>query len=234
MDQQHFTNVINNAIVSRNAVTSVDRNRIYEAARNSVRRQPSHTAAMLSALEAAISSIEATFVRPAPSTLRRKGGPLVAAVALLAVGAVSGAAFARFSFSPKLNDARLEKFETLIHAYDDQVVQVPIALDFLREVIDAIVERQRSNRASLDAISNDLTPLAKFDPDLNGRLPASLPQGTAVLVRANAFNVKVLMNWTLCGAVSVSNPELLDPVRSSSSTIGCPYFGMWTAGARKW
>lgn len=235
MDQERFETAIKNAIVSRNAITNSDRNKIYQAARNSVRQRESHTAEMLAALDRAISSIEATFERPAPPQTGRSYRRLLFAVALFAVGVAAGGAFEEFADTRETGDARLKKLETLVSAYDDNVAQVPVAMNFLREVIDEIVKRQASDRASLDAISEAMTPLSKFDPELNGRQPTSLPQGTVVMVRANAYNVKVLMNWPLCGVVSVSNPELVDPVRAlPSPTIGCQYFGMWTTGAKRW
>lgn len=235
MDKERFESAIKNAIVSRNAITSSDRNKIYQAARNSVRQRQSHTAEMLAALDQAISAIEATFERPAVSQAGRSYRGLFLALALFAAGGVAGAALDKFANRPETGDARLEKLATLVGAYDDNVADVPVAMDFLREVVDEIVRRQASDRASLDAISREMTPLSKFDPALNGRLPASLPRGTAVMVRANAYNVKVLMNWPLCGVVSVSNPELVDPVRAlATPTIGCQYFGLWTTGAKRW
>ena len=55
-----------------------------------------------------------------------------------------------------------------------------------------------------------------------------------MIVRADGFNFKILFNWTLCGAVAMTNPNMVDPVRNKADVLGCPYFGVWTPGAVKW
>jgi hypothetical protein len=112
--------------------------------------------------------------------------------------------------------------------------QVPVAIAFLNDVADAVLEAQSRDRKKLESASKGFIALGRFDPALAERMPRSLPKGSAVMLRADAFNFKILFNWPLCGAVSISNPAMVDPVRSLPSSIGCPYFGIWTSGANGW
>ena len=65
-------------------------------------------------------------------------------------------------------------------------------------------------------------------------MPTTLPPGTAVVLRANAKDFKILLNWSLCPAASIARPELVDRVRSKPGTLACPYFGVWSQGAANW
>src|SRR5690606_28587264 len=108
------------------------------------------------------------------------------------------------------------------------------ATRFIRQVVDAIVERQKRDRASFGESAKNFILLSKFDPELAKAAPKGLPPGTLVTLRADATDLKVLMNWTLCGVASISNPEMVDRVRAPQPTIGCSNFGLWTDGAAKW
>jgi hypothetical protein len=55
-----------------------------------------------------------------------------------------------------------------------------------------------------------------------------------VVLRANAKDFKILLNWSLCPAASIARPELVDRVRSKPDTLACPYFGVWSQGAANW
>ena len=82
--------------------------------------------------------------------------------------------------------------------------------------------------------SKAYVPVSTLDPNLAKEMPATLPPGSTIIVKVDRKDYKILFNWTLCGAVSIAKPEMVDPVRTKINTIGCPYFGLWTDGAAKW
>ena len=232
--RERFETSIKNAIVNKNALTQADRARIYESAREITRSHRSYTAETGLIVDAAISSIEKTFAGPIPSKAVQSYRQVLLLVAPLVVGIVLGATYTHLVTPAEPEDPRLAKIGRLVEAYYDNVAQVPVAIGFINEVVDEIKKRQKDNLVSLKAISKKMSPLSKLDPDLNERLHSSLSDQTEVVVRADADNLKVLMNWPLCGLIRVSNPDMVDPVRGPAQTIGCPYFGVWTSGAKKW
>jgi len=238
MQRQNFERVIRAAIVKHEAVTGPGRERVYDAARSSLRRRPGNTQEDMAELEAAIAAVEATFAaeptppRPA-GLLKALRVPAAALLAGIALGA--GAAFYLHSGTASgmagPDDKAMEKVR---QAYDDNVGHMPEAMKFIRRVVDAVVERQKKDKASLEENAKKFVPLAKFDPELAKRMPKSLPPGTGIMLRADATNLKVLMNWTLCGVASITNPEMVDRKRNPQPSIGCPFFGLWTNGAADW
>lgn len=238
MQRQDFERVIRAALVKHAATTGPDRERLYEAARASFMRRQGHSQGDLAVLEAAIQAVEATFVsKPATPTHgeRLKSLWLPAAALLVGIFIGAGSVFSVQSGTP-LSSSALDQqaIELLGQAYSTDVVHMPEATKFIRQVVDAVVARQGKDKASLEESAKTFIPLEKFDPELASRMPKTLPPGTGVIVRANASNLKVMMNWTLCGVASITNPEMVDRKRNPEPSIGCPFFGLWTDGAADW
>lgn len=189
-------------------------------------------------LEAAIAATEATFTaRRSRFALPDRLKALHSATLALLVGLVVGAGASTYihaNAAAVATEQEAAAMEQWRQALSDSAALMPEATRFIRHVVDAVVERQKTDRAALEANPKWMIPLEKFDPALAEQMPKSLPKGTAVVLRADATNLKVLMNWTLCGVASVTNPELVDRQRASAASIGCPYFGLWTDGAATW
>lgn len=245
MRRQKFEKAIKDAIAKHAAATPSDRERVYRAARASLGRNPALTRDYLADLEAAIAAIEASYAASGRTpdvsgrgkqqpTARPKAWrtPVLALLAGIVLGAGASTYIQADAAAPAGQEA--EGLEQLRLAYRSNVSHLPEATAFIRRVTDEIVQRQKTNKSSLEESAKGFIPLAKLDPALAGQMPKSLPAGTAILVRANATDLKVLMNWTLCGVASITNPELVDRKRAPSPAIGCPYFGLWTNGAADW
>ena len=125
--------------------------------------------------------------------------------------------------------------EALEAKYAKALRQLPEAEEFLTEVSDAVIEMQKKDRVALEAkAGKKFVGLKQLDPGLAEKMPKSLPPGSAMIVRANGRDFKILFNWTLCAAASVARPELVDHVRSKTDMLGCPFFGIWTRKAANW
>ena len=236
MQRETLEKAIKDAIVKRAATSRPAREKIYSAARASLRRRPDLAQEDLAQLDAAIEAIEATFMRrerPPPGSERVR--PLrIAAIALLA-GVALGAGVPLYLNAQGAPSGKEGKaFAELRQTYRNNVSLMPEATKFIRQVVDAVVERQKSDKASLQASATKFIPLAKFNPELAKQLPKSLPPGTSMMLRADATDLKVLMNWTLCGVASISHPEMVDKKRAPQPSVGCPFFGLWTNGAADW
>lgn len=153
---------------------------------------------------------------------------------LFLAGIALGAGTILFIDAATVPSISVGKVDVLQARYKASLSQATAAVEFLHEVADSVIKAQSGDRKKLDATAKSFVPLAKFDPDLEKRMPASLPKGSAVILRADAFNFKILFNWPLCGTVSVSNPAMVDVVRALPNSIGCPYFGLWTPPAKTW
>lgn len=236
MQRKKFERAIKDAIVKRAATTRSERETIYDAARASLRRRTGPGQEDLAHLDAAIDAIEATFMpqkRPLFGSDRVRL-LRIAAIALLA-GIALGAGVPLYLNAQGAQSGKERKaFGELQQTYRDNVSLMPEATKFIRQVVDAVVERQKRDKASLQASATTFVPLAKFDPELAKQLPRSLPPGTSMMLRADATDLKVLMNWTLCGVASISHPEMVDKKRAPQPSVGCPFFGLWTNGAADW
>ncbi len=236
MAQEQYETAIRRAIAKNRAETPEQRERIYTVARESFRRSGKGVEE-LAALDAAIKLIEDTFSSPLKISRRPAGMKIWAIPAFaagLAVGVVAAYALSNTSSSATEVDDPAFAQRYFERAYKENAALMPVAIGYLSEITDAIVERQRNDRASLAKSEKTFIGLAAFDAQLAKKLPAALPRGTSVIVRANAKDFKVLMNWTMCGIASISNPEMVDKVRTSTATIGCPFFGTWTSNAATW
>lgn len=238
MAQDRFEAALHRAIVKRRAETPEQREQIYAAARESFQRTGRATEE-LDALGAAIKSVEDTFSKPSRKTAPRWTeilNPWMAPVFLAGIAAGLGATYLLSITPAGTNDIDDAVFAQrhVERTYKENADLMPAAIGYLREVTDAIVARQRNDRATLAKSEKTFVGLATFDAQLAQKIPAALPRGTSVIVRANATDFKVLMNWTLCGVAAISNPEMIDKVRTTVTTVGCPYFGLWTTDAARW
>ena len=237
MQPEKITQAIRKAIVDRDARSPAERQKVYSAARIAVGRQM-NGAANAAVIESAISAIEASFA-PKPE---KKPSIFALAPAVrrslppIGIGAVFGALMALVVWAvlPASQDGN-QVLESLERRYNETLPQVPVALDFLRRVSDSVIAMQKTDRAGLEEkAAKSFIALRKLDPELAAQLPKTLPPGSSVIVRANGFDFKILFNWTLCGAVQISQPALVDRVRSKADVLGCPYFGLWTPAAANW
>lgn len=234
MAGERFEAAIRNAIAKHRAETPEHRQQIYHAARTSFQRLARSTEDA-AALDSAIAKVEASFADNSAlveRTHRRRY--LASGAVLLLVGIATGALSASYFISSSTSAVEEEIGAGFSRQYNNDMRHMPGVIAYLREVTDAIVERQRNDRDSLEPANGAFIAVSKLDPVLGGKMPKSLPSGTQFIVKADQKDFKVLANWTLCGVAKVSNPEMLDPVRSKADGIGCPYFGMWTPGAVKW
>lgn len=237
MQPEKITQAIRKAIVDRDARSPAERRKIYDAARTAVGKQM-RGGANAAAVEAAISAIEASFapkpqkkpwIFALPPAVRNAFPPI-------GIGVVFGAmiALAIWAVLPS-PQAGNQVLETLERKYSDTLPQVAVAVDFLRKVSDAVIDMQKRDRTGLEAkAGKTFIALKVLDPALAKQMPASLPPGSSVIVRANGFDFKILFNWTLCGTVQVAEPAMVDQVRSKADVLGCPYFGLWTPAAVNW
>jgi len=228
---------VRKAIDDRGARDPAQRARIYGAARAALGRRPDVDADALARFDALAGRIEAGYApKPAETQGRsRLRGTWNAARPwlLFAAGVLVGAGALLFADAIAVNSAVADKEDMFRRNYEATRAQVPVASEFLHEVADAVIKAQGGDRKRLDA-TKKFVALAKFDPDLAKNIPRTLPKGSAVILKADPFNFKILFNWPLCGTVSISNPDMVDPVRALPNAIGCPYFGLWTSGASRW
>jgi hypothetical protein len=239
MDREQITQIIRKAIAERGAKSPAERQKVYEAARKALGRRNGGSSGVSAAMEAAIGAIEASYAAGPPAMTAgkpaRRGDmrsllPFAAGVLLGAF--VMGAGI--WALGPTTSGDS-QTAEALERQYRDSLPQIPVAVEYLRSVSDAIVRLQKSDRAGLeDKAAKKFVQLKVIDPELAKEIPASLPPGSSVIVRANGFDFKILFNWPLCGAVRIARPELVDHVRSKADVLGCPYFGMWTPAAANW
>jgi len=227
--QDKFEAAIKNAIVRRRADTAGERDTIYRAAR--VRLPPGRDD-YAKALEQVIAKIEASFTRPTTLWQRIRQRAWFTPLAWLAVGAALGWAGNQFLFS-KSNAAGPETAK-LARFYEESLPLLPVAEAFNRKVLDAVIDRQRSDPKWFETKKQNFIGINEFDDELTKSIPASLPAGTWIVLRADERDVKVLMQGPLCGIVQIARPELLDPVRSRADRFGCQNFGVWTDAAADW
>jgi hypothetical protein len=189
-------------------------------------------------LETAIDEVESSYPAaaespppPAPRTSLARYLAAVAASAL--VGAVV-ASLVLATYVPTLfNESKA--VDALRLQYDNALPHLPAATSFLHKVSEAIINKQKADGDALArTASAKFIPLKTLDPQLATKMPATLPPGTEMIVRADKDDFKILYNWTLCGTAKVTKPDMVDPVRDRAGAVGCPYFGLWTAGAARW
>lgn len=238
MDRQKFAHAIRKAISDRDAGSPAERQKVYAAARMALGRQSNGGTGASAAMDEIISAIEASHApKPEPKV------PVAAAAQgirrpwlTFGTGVVLGAFVVTLSIWALTPPAQSDQAaEVLERQYRNGLSQIPVAVEFLRKVSDAVIGMQKTDRAGLEAkASKSFVALSDLDPALAMQMPASLPQGSAIVVQANGFDFKILFNWTLCGAVRVAQPEMVDHVRSPVDVLGCPYFGLWTPAAANW
>lgn len=157
---------------------------------------------------------------------------LVSGVALTAV--VGGIAMATGYMPVGQSATGPATNSTLETLYKKDVAQIAVAGDYLEQIRNAIQSRQQKDATALTALfGGKFLPLAKVDRELARKMPKTLPKGTAIILRADATDHKILFNWPLCAAVQVAKPEMVDPKRAGNS-LGCQNFGIWTAKAANW
>jgi len=236
MADEQYEAAIRRAIAKRRAETPEQREQIYAAARESFQRT-GRAAEELDALDAAIKAIESTFHKaPAVSTMSpwKRYWIVPAFVAAIGAGIGAGYLLSATQAGPNTIDEPAFAQRYFERTYRDQANVLEAAFAYLRELSDEIVRRQRNDRESLARSEKAFVLLSTYDAALAKKMPASLPPGTTVTLRATPTDFKILLNWTLCGMASVSHPEMVDKVRNTVATIGCPYFGVWTPGATNW
>jgi hypothetical protein len=238
MDKAKIERALRDAIARRGADTAAARQPIYAAARSAMAKNRPGDMDIQATLNDVISTIEETFASPVTTIAGRRRTrfaftPLPALGLGVLIGAIVAAGLVSAYQAGDLagGATRAAKLEKL---YQNGQAHVPAALDFLRKVVDAVIARQKGDRHGLDTSAKAFISLAAFDPELAKQMPHSLPAGTFVTLRADAFNFKILFNWTLCGSIGISHPEMVDPVRSANGLLGCPTFGLWTPGAANW
>jgi hypothetical protein len=238
MGREKITQVIRKAIAERGARSPAERHKIYAAARATFGKQMNGVSDT-AMIEAAIDAIEASY---APKPPVRTAVPAAIpdarrSLLLFGAGVVLGAfvvALSLWAVIPATSGDG-EAIEALERRYNNALPQIPIAVDYLRKVSDAVITMQKTDRANLEAkASKSFVALRALDPALAKQMPASLPPGSAVIVRANGFDFKILFNWTLCGAVRIAEPDMVDHVRSKADVLSCPNFGLWTPAAANW
>jgi hypothetical protein len=233
LEGNRFETSLKNAIVRFRAETAADRAKIYVAARASLKRAQYCKSGDAEALELAIEKIEASFAGQRQTMAQRFARAGTLPVMAFVLGTLAGAAAVGYWPEQVARNAD-SPAQQLVQSYNKGAPHLHEANAFLQRIVDSVIDRQRRNRSAFAASANKFIPLAKFDQELAGSMPKTLPHGTAVIVRADAFNFKILMNWTLCGVASIASPDMVDPVRASGMTVGCPYFGLWSSGAAKW
>jgi hypothetical protein len=233
VNREKMGQTIRKVIEERGARSLGERTEIYSAARASVRKATNDEPAVMAELDQTIDEIETSCKEKPEITKNRRGG---AGLALLVVGAVLGGAAAAAGLVFVLRLQPVDPIAAkLKQQYDATAPLVPIAVDYLHKVRDAVVEMQKNDPDALEAKAGKrFIPVASLDSALWKQFPKSMPLGTGVLLRANKKNYKILFNWTLCTAVKLSNPEMINSVNKIPSILGCPYFGIWTTDAARW
>lgn len=238
MNREKLEQTLRKVIEDRSARSLGERSEVYSAARSSVRKATSDEPAVLADVDEVIEEVEKSYApkHEVEEDGGRWRGGAVAVLSGLVAGATLGglAAGALMVFGLRFQPYN-PVAATLMRQYNETVPLLPTAIDYLHKVADAVVEMQKSDPTALEAkSSNRFIGLAAFDPDLAKKFPRSMPPGSGIIVRANRSDYKLLFNWTLCGAVRLAKPEMVDPVRTRAKVPGCPYFGLWTPGAEKW
>lgn len=237
MNREKIAQVISKAIFDRKAGTLAEREKIYAAARLALAKQSGGDPFLSRLVDDVIKSVEASY-KPKPVDRPAAGisGNRNSAV-LFAGGVAVGLALmalAAYVFSPVMGSGS-ETVKELEQQYQNSLPQVPIAIDYLRNVSDAVIAMQKTDRAGLEAkAATTFISVRDLMPELSAQMPASLPPGSDVVVRADGFDFKILFNWTVCGTVLISNPDMVDRIRYQADVVGCPYFGLWTPGAADW
>jgi hypothetical protein len=199
-----------------------------------VRKATNDEPAVMAELDQTIDEIEASC-KTTPEIAKNRRGGVGRALALLVIGAVLGGAAAAAVMVFGLRFQPVDPIAAkLKQQYDATAPLVPIAVDYLHKVRDAVVEMQKNDPEALEAKASKYVSVQVFDPKLAKKLPQSLPPGSNIVMRANRKDYKILFNWTLCGAASIAKPDMVDPVRRWANVLSCSYFGMWTPGASKW
>jgi hypothetical protein len=148
------------------------------------------------------------------------------------------AAFAGFAFwvvgAPPADEVRRQElFEA---KFAKSLPQVEAAAAFLDRVSQEIVKRQETDGAALAAIAGRRpVMLDKVLPEIAKEMPAEMPAGTVLLVRATDTAYKIVFRSRLCTAVEFARPEMIDRVREPAKAggLGCEFFGVWNKpGAR--
>lgn len=239
VDWRKLEQAIRRAIDERQALEPEERRaRIYAAARRNFGQRPDVDDETMAQFDALAASIETSYAsrrdpRLSASARRAVRKNMLRYLPVFALGIAVGVLGCRFAF-PTAASPGMEKLQSVGSSYEATRAQVPVAMGFLQEVADAIIKAQKGDRKKLDISTKGFVALAKFDAQLAKKVPSSMPKGSAVMLRADAFNFKVLFNWPLCGTVKIADPDLVDPVRAVPNTVGCPYFGLWTSEAAKW
>jgi hypothetical protein len=238
MDQEKITQTIRKMIADRNAGSAAEREKIYAAARSAIDRTSSRDPAAMMELEAAIGTIESSYM-PEPERSASPGRPnslrrhLAAVVIDVILGAAVAAVVVAVALPLLTSDGKA--IDKLKYQYEETLPLVPVAVDALHKVSAMVIRMQKDDPVGLeDKASKGYVSWSVLDPELAKKMPTSVPPGSAIIVKADRKDYKILFNWTLCGAVSITKPEMVDPVRTKINTIGCPYFGLWTDGAAKW
>jgi hypothetical protein len=234
LDREKLAQTIRKLIADRDADSALEREKTYAAARLALVRTANGDPASMIELESVIADIESSYridhpaVGPAGSVWRT-----FARVAMdVGIGAVVAAAIV--AASPLLLD-RDRVAGKLKYQYENALPQMQVAVDAINKVSAAVVRMQQADPEGLEAKSSQkFVSLNTIDPQLTKELPASLPVGSGIIVRADRKDYKILFNWTLCGVARIAKPEMVDPVRNRTDVLGCPYFGVWTEGAAKW
>lgn len=229
MKREKLEEIIKAAIVSQRAETVEQREQIYQAARASLANRSAQDPAVAEMLDSVITEIEASFAPPEP---KKRSLPRAFLLGLLIGAVVAGGATVAFLRLPGASSAQTVQAQ-FDKPFEAGAKQLPIAEAYLRMVMDAVFKRPK-NDAAFRKSEKRLIPLKDFDPDLAKQMPTGLPPGSAVTIRADGNDVKLLMSWQLCGVAQILKPELVDPRRSGANMIGCPNFGVWTEGAANW
>ncbi|MDN5929101.1 MAG: hypothetical protein L0I29_18715 [Hyphomicrobiales bacterium] len=226
-------------IEDRNARSLGERSEIYSAARSSVRKATNDEPAMLADADEVIEEVEASFtpakaIKENGGTRPRRGAaPIISALAggaVLGGIATAAAMILGLQFQPYSPVAA-----KLMQQYNATAPLVPVAVDYLHKVRDAVVEMQKNDPEALEAkAAHKFIPVATLDLALGKQFPKSMPPGSGIVVRADKNDYKVLSGWGLCAAARIATPEMIDPVRAKVDVLGCPNFGLWTPGAAKW
>lgn len=188
--------------------------------------------------ESRLAEDEATS-EPAPASLPA----LAQSRTRLLLGAAAGAAFVLvggfaatvaglLSFSQP-GEAAATSTPSLESLYLVNLPKVRPAVDFLEKVRTGLASRQKNGERLPDDLARKFVSLDKVDAELAAAMPADLPKGTAIVVRANQDDYKILYNWTLCATVQIAQPEMVDPKRKNEG-LGCSHFGIWSQNAESW
>jgi hypothetical protein len=252
MQTEKIQSTLRKAIADRGARTPEEREEVYAKARAVLARTATGNAAVQSALDAAIQSIEAEFAiqsteagysadEEGDATMtdarasksegsRNIGNYLIGAAggAVIAGAAVFGASAMGFGSSPAPSEEHA-KFDQLYAAGQPYV---GAAKNYLEAVRQAVVAMQKSDPAKLAPAEKTFVSLTVAMGNAAPKPPA-LPKGSYVIVRADAKNYKILMAGPLCATMQFASPEIVEPQRDAG-VLGCAYFGLWSAGAQEW